>query len=270
MLRKRVIFTLLYSSGKYCLSRNFNLQIVGDYEWLLNNYNFSNISQYIDELIILDVSRDKRNMSDFCEQIALLSKSCFIPIAAGGGISSTEYADKIYKAGGEKIVINSLLFTNPKKIKELANKFGRQAIVGSIDIKMIANDVKFYIKNGTYEVDQPTGKIINHLSKLPLGELYINSIDNDGVGNGLDMKLIDLFKNKIKIPIILAGGVGRPNHFLDGFNNPFVSAVSTAHLFNFVGNGLEITRGMLYEQGSNIAHWSSYKEFFNEIKSRKK
>ena len=120
------------------------------------------------------------------------------------------------------------------------------------------------------ENPQPTEKIINHLSKLPLGELYINSIDNDGVGNGLDMKLIDLFKNKIKIPIILAGGVGRPDHFLDGFNNPFVSAVSTAHLFNFVGNGLEITRGMLYEQGSNIAHWPSYKEFFNEIKSRKK
>ena len=65
MLRKRIIFTLLYSDGFFVLSRNFRLQKVGDLNWLEENYSFSNVSQYIDELIILDVSRGEKNNIQF-------------------------------------------------------------------------------------------------------------------------------------------------------------------------------------------------------------
>ena len=74
MLKKRLIFTLLFSDGHFMLSRNFKLQKVGDLNWLNENYNFSKISFYIDELIILDVSRSSKDFKFFCSQIKTLTK----------------------------------------------------------------------------------------------------------------------------------------------------------------------------------------------------
>ena len=81
------------------LSRNFRLQPAGDIEWLKTNYNFRKIAFAIDELIILDVSRGEKNVSRFCEHIKLIGEECFIPIAAGGGISCCEHARAILSSG---------------------------------------------------------------------------------------------------------------------------------------------------------------------------
>ena len=79
MLKKRVIFTLLYDKGYYNLSRNFRLQNIGDIKWLKQNYNFSQISNAIDELILLNVSRDDKNHEYFFENLKRLNEECFIP-----------------------------------------------------------------------------------------------------------------------------------------------------------------------------------------------
>ena len=84
MAKKRLIFTLLYDSGSFMLSRNFRLQKVGDINWLEKNYGFSNVGFSIDELIVLDVSRDARSVDGFAEVLKILTNDCFAPIAAGG------------------------------------------------------------------------------------------------------------------------------------------------------------------------------------------
>jgi len=110
MLKKRIIFTLLYDNGNFVLSRNFRLQKVGNLDWLKKNYDFSKISFYIDELVVLDVSRKNRDLNLFCENLKILTKDSFVPVAAGGGINSYEHASKLLKSGADKLVLNSSLF----------------------------------------------------------------------------------------------------------------------------------------------------------------
>ena len=110
MLKKRIIFTLLYDSGNFMLSRNFTLQKVGNTEWLEKNYDFSKLSFYIDELIILDVSRKHKNQTGFFEILKNITKKSFVPVSAGGGIKSVQDAHSFLRSGADKVVINSAIF----------------------------------------------------------------------------------------------------------------------------------------------------------------
>ena len=94
MLKKRLIFTLIYSDGFFMQSRNFRLQRVGNIEWLLKNYKFQETSFFIDELIILDASRVKKLSNSFLNIVEELAKECFIPISVGGGIKSINQCKK--------------------------------------------------------------------------------------------------------------------------------------------------------------------------------
>jgi cyclase len=131
MLKKRIIFTLLYNDGFFVQSRNFNLQKVGDFKWIIKNYNFRNISFFIDELIILDISRDKRDINKFIYSVENIIDSCFVPVAVGGGIDSLEkakillskIADKVGEEIGENIVDYLSLFFKKDGISKIEDKF---------------------------------------------------------------------------------------------------------------------------------------------------
>ena len=109
MLKKRLIFNLLYDSGYFCLSRNFRLQKVGDLNWLKKNYNFDYVSNFIDELIVIDVSRKERDLTKFSSILKELTKSIFIPIASGGGIK-IQRCKILLDSGADKIIINTSIF----------------------------------------------------------------------------------------------------------------------------------------------------------------
>jgi len=136
VLKKRLIFTLLYDQGDFMLSRNFRLQKVGDLSWLKNNYDFSHISYSIDELVVLDVSRGTRDLNMFTEALRILSQGCFVPIAAGGGVNSVETAFKLLRSGADKIIVNTPLYHDSNLLRSLSEEFGQQCVVGSVDINM--------------------------------------------------------------------------------------------------------------------------------------
>jgi cyclase len=266
MLKKRIIFTLLYDSGYFMLSRNFRLQKVGNMDWLQRNYNFSHIAFYIDELIVLDVSRKERGLSQFCHDIKKLTEGCFVPIAAGGGVRSVDDARQLLRSGADKIVINSAIFESRELICDLAKEFGQQCIVGSIDIKNTP-DVGFRIftSNGAKRIESDPQVAFAELPEQAIGELYLNSMDQDGTGQGYDFKLLDLLPAEWAMPIILAGGVGNSAHFIDGLSDPRVDAVATANLLNFVGDGLKNAREAILNQGFNLASWPPLAEFKSRV-----
>ena len=109
-LKKRIIFTLLFSKGFFYLSRNFRLQKIGNLEWLKSNYNFDNVSFYIDELIILNVSREPDRTSEFCKVIKDISREIFVPLSVGGGINNLEDVRNLFASGADKVVINTNIF----------------------------------------------------------------------------------------------------------------------------------------------------------------
>jgi cyclase len=256
MLKKRLIFTLLYSDGIFMLSRNFRLQKVGSLHWLQAHYDFSHISFSIDELIVLDVTRGKKNTSDFCAALKNLTNGCFVPIAAGGGVNTVKDAWTLLRSGADKIVINTALYENNVLVSDLASEFGSQCVVGSMDIKA-SPDGFFQAWSHGGSVCQP-GKAANWIDKVmhdAVGELYLNSINRDGTGQGYDLRLLDLLPVSMTKPVILAGGVGNATHLAAGLADPRVDAVATAHLFNFVGNGLKQARKALIDSGIVLPLW---------------
>lgn len=256
MLKKRLIFTLLYSSGSFMLSRNFRLQRVGDIAWLQKNYNFSKITAAIDELVVLDVSRGERDADKFCATLSQLAETCFAPIAAGGGVRTVHYCTRLLRSGADKVVLNSSLITDPLLVKELSREFGRQCLVASVDIKTDGDgSASVWIENGASEVKMTIGEYWRLVVESPIGEIYLNSINRDGTGQGFDFSLLDSLPKDVSIPVILAGGVGNATHLANGLIDGRVDAVATANLFNFVGDGLLQARRQLIEMGFLLPNW---------------
>ena len=268
MLKKRVIFTLLYDNGSFMLSRNFRLQKVGDLEWLKKNYNFSKLAFSIDELVLLDVTRTKRDHKKFLNHVRALSEECFIPIAAGGGVRDVEFAHSLVNNGADKIVINSLVGQSIETIRNIVAELGSQCVLASVDAKKVKNDYVVYTKNGTLQQNFSLREWLDKLAEVPVGEVYLNSIDRDGTGQGYQKELIEYIPVDFPLPIILSGGAGKYQHFIEGLKNKKVDAVATAHLFNFIGNSLEDSRIALLKEGYNLAKWDvniceSIKGFFS-------
>lgn len=256
MLKKRLIFTLLYNNGSFMLSRNFRLQNVGNLEWLKKNYDFSRISYSIDELIVLDVTRGERKLEDFCSALKLLTDGCFVPIAAGGGINQVESARMLLRSGADKVVINSGLYMNNGFVRDLASEFGQQCVVGSMDIKSSSSgQYQVWSENGMKCEAGPAKYWIERIINDSVGEIYLNSMDRDGTGQGFDLGLLDLLPDWVSKPVILTGGAGNANHLSAGLEDSRVDAVATANLFNFVGDGLKEARRSLVANGIVLPMW---------------
>ncbi len=241
MIKKRLIFTLLFDDGKFVLSRNFSLQHVGDIDWLLKNYDFKNISSHIDELIILNIRNKKKNFNKFCNILKKLSKEIFIPISAGGGILNEEDVNKILRSGADKIVCNTIIRKNKSTLKRISKIIGKQSIIASLDLKQIHNNFHVF-DNNSLNCDESLEYFLKDLDTELFGELYLNSVDRDGTGQGYMIEMIKKFKRFKDFPIIIAGGAGNWKHLLSGLKNKDVNAVSTANLLNFIGDGFKQAR----------------------------
>lgn len=255
MLRKRLIFGLIHNSGAFMQSRNFRLQRVGDINWLERNYKFQEISFSIDELIVVDATRENRSIEKFCCTVSRLVENVFIPVAAGGGIRKIEDAELLFNSGADKVILNSPLYDNPILAKEIINRFGSQSLVASVDYKMMDGEPIVHIDNGTMTIPMTMEKYLLHLENLGVGEIIFNSIDNDGTGFGYDIENIKKYANFVNVPFIIMGGAGNEHHLNSGLSADGVSAVATANLFNFIGNGLPNARGHMLNYGANLARW---------------
>ena len=97
---------------------------------------------------------------------------------------------------------------------------------------------------------------LKNLNDLPLGEIYLNSMDRDGTGQGYQFEILSAIKSKIQVPLIMAGGAGNHKHLSEGLINNEIDAVATAHLFNFVGSGLMDARNKLIKDKFNLPQWN--------------
>lgn len=256
MLKKRIIFVLLYCDEYFIQSRNFQIQKVGDINWLKRNYDIKNISRYIDELVVLDISRYHKNESKFLKTLQDLSRDFLTPISAGGGINTFSKASNLLSGGADKVIMNTSIFDNRKLLYEVSENYGEQSIIASFDFKKVENNYFPFIENGKKKIDINTNQINEIFENLPVGEFLINSIDKDGTGMGLDFDLLKIFE-KSKKPIILLGGCGNADHFEKGLDEKKINAIATANLFNFIGDGLEKSRIQLLSKNYELPKWTS-------------
>jgi len=250
-MKKRIIFKLYYQENNFYLSRNFNLQKVGNINWLYKYFNFKKITDVIDELVILNVEINKKNKilnSNFINNVKKLTEKTFIPLTIGGGINSLEKVKQCFSLGAEKVLFNTSI-KDKKLIKLCVNQYGSQAIICSIDYKTIKDKLVTYTDNGDKEFLN-VKQHINLGKKLKFGEIFINNIDRDGTGFGLDGKIYEYLD--LRIPYVIGGGAAKYQHFIEGFENKKISGISTGNLFNFIGDGLKNLRVDLIKSNINL------------------
>ena len=166
------------------------------------------------------------------------------------------HARTLLRSGADKVVVNTTLFDDEVLIEELASDFGQQCIVASIDVKHDNSlGYQVWIENGEKCIAGNVGRCLRNILELPVGELYLNSIDRDGTGQGYDLKVLEELQPAMPIPVIIAGGAGQYHHLAEGLKDVRVDAVATAHLFNFVGDGLAKARLGLLGQGFSLGEW---------------
>ena len=243
MLKKRIIFTLLFHDNFFTLSRNFRLQKVGDINWLKNNYSFGETCEYVDEIIILNV-KDNPSKQDNCKFITDINefkKKIFVPLVLGGGIRKFSDAQYYFENGADKISLNSLVHLDKNEINKISKNFGAQSISIMVDYKKeIKNYFSFTNCGKTKSL-----KLENYfrvLNKINFGELILNSIDLDGTGFGYDKNILKLIPNNIRKSVLMMGGAGKPEHFFEILKENKISGAVTANLFNFLGSGLKKSR----------------------------
>ena len=255
MLRKRLIFGLIYNDGNFMQSRNFRLQKVGDISWLENNYKFQTQSFALDELLVLNASRNKKDIYEFSKTVARLVEGVFIPLSAGGGIRCLADVDALFLSGADKVVLNTALWENPDLAADIIAIYGEQSLVACVDYKLIDGVATVFIRDGSQALNLGLAEYLDYLQQLGVGEIILNSIDRDGSGFGFDLATADDLAPVIRIPLILMGGAGNEKHLYEGLTRDYVSAVATANLFNFIGDSLVNARKHALIAGSNLAIW---------------
>lgn len=255
MLRDRLIFSLIYNAGAFMQSRNFRLQKVGDINWLERNYKFQKISFSLDELIVVDATKNNKDIKKFSEAVKRLVNDVFIPVAAGGGIRKVEDAELLFNSGADKVILNSTLYESPELARCIIEKYGSQSLVASVDYKLVNDIPVVYIKDGSVPIAVSLDEYLIFLQELGVGEILLNSIQQDGTGFGYDLLTIQKHSQSISVPLLVMGGAGNEQHLLEGLKQGGVSAVVTANLFNFIGNGLPNARKYMLENNANLARW---------------
>ncbi|AXP08237.1 HisA/HisF-related TIM barrel protein [Campylobacter hepaticus] len=226
MLKTRIIPCVLLKNGQLVKSIEFkNFRTIGHLVTSVRIYNARNV----DELIILDIDASTKQEIDF-ESIEDLAKECFMPLTIGGGIKTLEDIQKILNLGADKIAINSKALQDRSFIAKAANRFGSQCIVCCIDVKR-KND-KFCVYDRGDLVEMNPLELALEYQKQGCGELVLTSVDFEGKAGGYDLELLEIFKNKLKIPLIINGGLGKPSDAIKALNLG-ADALAGAYIFHF-------------------------------------
>tara|TARA_B100000965_G_C19579432_1_gene752842 strand:- start:606 stop:1370 length:765 start_codon:yes stop_codon:yes gene_type:complete len=233
MLKKRIIPILLLQDGRMVKGMNFNnYRDTGDPVSCIKIYN----SQYPDELVFININKNRFKSKELFKILTVASKNCFIPLTVGGGIDSLKKIEKLLNSGADKVILNTINFKNKDLIKNSSKVFGSQCIVVGIDVRKFGKN--YYIFSDLGKVKQKIDLMdyIKICEEKGAGEFFINSIDNDGKMSGYDIKLIERVSKITKLPIIASGGAGNFKHILDLFRKTEASGAACGSIFHFADN----------------------------------
>lgn len=228
MLAIRVIPCLLKRNSSLVKTVKF-----GDFQYIGDPVNTIQIFNEleIDELVFLDILATRENKKPDFDLIKKVASECFMPLAYGGGIRSLEEMKKIYNLGVEKLIICTQAIEEPTFIQKATALFGSQSVVVSIDVKKnFWGRYEVYTHSGTKNSKKTPEEIAKLMQKMGAGEILLNSIDNDGMMKGYDLKLVKLIDSAIDLPLIVCGGAGKIND-LGKAIRAGASAVAAGSLF---------------------------------------
>jgi cyclase len=249
-LAKRIIPCLDVDQGRVVKGINFeNLVDAGDPVELANRYG----QEGADELTFLDISASVDNRAPTLDIVRKTAEQVFIPLTVGGGIREVKDVDLLLRAGADKVSINTAAINRPELINEIADRFGNQVLVLSVDARR-ANSPS------GYEVTTHGGRKSGGLDALSwmsdainrgAGEILLNSMDADGTRSGFDLEMIRAARSVVSVPIIASGGAGKLPDFADALDAG-ADALLAASIFHFGSFTISQVKEFLAARGYSV------------------
>ncbi|HWM38800.1 MAG TPA: imidazole glycerol phosphate synthase subunit HisF [Streptomyces sp.] len=234
----RVIPCLDVDAGRVVKGVNFkNLRDAGDPVEMAKVYD----SEGADELTFLDITASSSDRETTYDVVRRTAEQVFIPLTVGGGVRTGDDVDKLLRAGADKVGVNTAAIARPELIREIAERFGRQVLVLSVDARRCGDGTAGTSTDSGFEVTthggrQGTGidavEWAHRAAELGAGEILLNSMDADGTKDGYDTAMIEAVRKHVTVPVIASGGAGRLEHFPAAVASG-ADAVLAASVFHF-------------------------------------
>ena len=187
----------------------------------------------VDEIVFLDAVASLYDRNSLIDILKQATKETFIPITIGGGIKTIKDIKGALSAGADKVAINTQAVKNLDFIREAAEMFGSQSIVGSVVARRHRYRWEAFIDNAKHRTHKDAIDWAAELEKAGVGEIMVTSIDNDGRQNGFDIDLVDALTKRVNIPVIASGGAGSSNDIIKLCKNTNCDAVAVASLIHY-------------------------------------
>ncbi len=231
MITKRIIPCLDVKDGRVVKGVQFEgLNDVSSPVSLAEYYSQSGA----DELVFYDITASAEGRKLFTDILEQTASRVFIPLTVGGGIRTLEDFDRVLKCGADKVSVNSGAIHNPDLIREAAERYGKQCVVLSVDVKRADGEFRVFGRGGRDDTGLEAIAWIRRCVELGAGEVVVNSIDTDGVKGGFDLELLDAVCKAVNVPVIASGGAGSVADFTTLFQTiPSIDAGLAASVFHF-------------------------------------
>ena len=230
MLKKRIIPCLDIKDGRTVKGVNFeNIRDAGDPIELGKLY----ASQGADELVFLDISATNEGRKTFASVVKDIARNIDIPFTVGGGISSVEDVRPLLQNGADKVTVNSSAVKRPELINELVGAYGSQCITVAIDAKLVGDRWIVHTHGGQKPTEKELYAWAQEVEQRGAGEILFTSMNHDGTKQGFAVDALKTMSNLLTIPVIASGGGGKPEHFLEVFQNQAADAALAASIFHF-------------------------------------
>ena len=233
MLQSRIIpCLLLHKNGLVKTVKFQKPKYVGDPINAVKIFN----EKEVDELMVIDIDATVENREPHYDQIEDIVSEAFMPVCYGGGITTTEQMRRLFRSGVEKISLSAAAFNNMELVSHAAQQFGSQSILVTLDIKKKWTGKYCLVSNnGKKKYDQDPIQAAMKMEELGAGELIINSVDRDGVGEGYDITYLKQLTDLVNIPVVALGGAGTVEHLRSVIIEGGVSAAAAGSMFVFHG-----------------------------------
>lgn len=245
-LSRRVIVCLDVRGDRVVKGTRFAaLRDVGDPAELADRYERDGA----DEIVFLDISASAEERALLLASVQRTAERLFIPLTVGGGIRSVDDASRVLRAGADKVSVNSAAVADPALVTALADRFGRQCVVASIDAKRNATSWHVYSHSGTRETDLDAISWSVSCASLGAGEILATSIDRDGTREGYDLALTAAISHVVDVPVIASGGAGCARHVVDVLTRGRADAALVAGMVHDGTTGVRAIKSELAREG---------------------
>jgi imidazole glycerol-phosphate synthase subunit HisF len=229
-VRIRVIPCLDVKDGRVVKGVNFvDLRDAGDPVEAARAYDAAGA----DELCFLDITASHEGRGTLLDIVRRTAEVCFMPLTVGGGVRTPDDARALLLAGADKVGVNSAAVARPELVADMADRFGSQCVVASVDARKTGNGWEIFTHGGRNATGIDAVAHAIRLAELGAGELLVTSMDRDGTRDGYDLDLIKAIAESVSVPVIASGGVGNLGHLVEGVTRGGASAVLAASIFHF-------------------------------------